>query len=256
MELTAEDVLETYKLKAAGIKNLAKYKHWFPIEPCPRIAGIVADLMADGHLQGGRMWRMDYCSASLEELERLNKEINELFGYSGYTRPCVTNRYGKTYLLAINCNQLGRVMSLLGVPRGQKVITKFNVPGWVTNDKECFRMFIQRLFDCEGCVDLSGPAITLYMWKEKSLLKDGIDFFQTIKDCLLEHFGIITTNVFTTGRHIRKDGKEILGIKIKVKRQAEIVKFAQEIKFDTKEKQKKLELMVNSINRKSGVTGI
>ena len=55
MEINIKDVLKTYKLKGVGIKNLAKYKHWFPIKPCPRVAGIVADLMADGHLQKGRM---------------------------------------------------------------------------------------------------------------------------------------------------------------------------------------------------------
>jgi hypothetical protein len=256
MEINIKDVLKTYKLKGVGIKNLTKYKHWFPIEPCPRVAGIVADLMADGHLQKGRMWRMDYCSASLEELERLNNEIKELFGYSGYTRSCVTNKFGETYLLAINCSQLGRVMSLLGVPRGQKVLTKFNLPKWITNDKECFRKFIQRLFDCEGCVDEKTFGIEVRMNKELSILENGIQFFTTIKDHLNKHFGIITTNPFLGGKSFRKDGKITQAIRLKIRRKAEILKFANEFKFDSKIKQERLELLAYRIKLKSGNGGI
>lgn len=249
--ITYNNVLETYKSRNAGIRALSKYNHWFPLKLCSRVAGIVADLMADGHLQkSSSMWRMDYCSASKEELSRFNNEIKDLFGYSGYIRPCTTNTYGKTSLLAINCNQLGRVMSLCGVPRGSKVLVKFDLPKWIVEDKECFRRFLQRLFDCEGSVDLSGPAITLCIWKEESLVSDGINFFKAIKCNLEKHFNIKTTNVFTTGRNIRKDGKETVGIKIKVKRQAEIVKFAKEIIFETKEKQIKLNKMVNIILKK------
>lgn len=86
-------VLETYKSKEAGIKALSKYKHWVPINLSPRLAGIIADLIGDGHLQHPPMWRMDYTS-SVEELERLNTEIKELFGISFKIRPCTTNKYG------------------------------------------------------------------------------------------------------------------------------------------------------------------
>jgi hypothetical protein len=251
-----EQVLDTYKCKKSGKNSLSKYKEWFPLYLNPQIAGIVADLMADGHLQKGRFWRMDYCSKSKEELNRLNIEINEVFGYSGAIRPCTTNRYGETYLLAISCQPIGRIMTLCGVPRGAKVLTKFNIPEWIINDKECFRRFIQRLFDCEGCVDFKTIGIELRMNKELSILNDGIKFFETIKENFSKHFNIKTTNPFLGDKSFRKDGKITQSIRMKIRKQSEILKFAKEIRLDTKEKQEKLKKLTDKLLIKSGNGGI
>ena len=69
------DVLDTYKSKQHGIKSFSKYNPWFPIRSSPKLAGIVADLMGDGHLQGYPKLRLDYTSKSILELERFNQEI-------------------------------------------------------------------------------------------------------------------------------------------------------------------------------------
>ena len=53
--LTYEKILGTYSSKEVGNLHLQKYAYWFPLGLCPNIAGIVADLMGDGHLQKGRM---------------------------------------------------------------------------------------------------------------------------------------------------------------------------------------------------------
>lgn len=238
--ITFDDVLKTYKSREAGIKALSKHKHWFPIKLSPRIAGIVADLTGDGHLQHPPMWRMDYTSASREELGRFNNEIKELFDFSGYIRPVTQNAFGKSYLLAINCNPIGRIMSLCGVPRGAKVLVPFDIPQWIAEDKECFRRFIMRLFDCEGTVDQNGGGIELRMSKEVTLLDNGVLFFNRIKEGLLEHFNIATTAVFFGGRNIRKDGRETNVIHLKIKRHSEIIKFYQEINFENKIKQGRL----------------
>ncbi len=244
--ITFNEVLGTYRSKEAGIKALAKYGYWFPVPLTPRVAGIVADLMGDGHLQHPPMWRMDYTSASVDELQRFNQEIKDLFGFSGYVRPCTTNAWGKSYLLAVSCKPLGRVMSLCGVPPGAKVLTPFNIPLWITEDKECFRRFIMRLFDCEGTVD-KDIGLELRMWKEQSLLEKGIHFFENIKSNLLIHFDIKTTNVFLGGKNLRKDGKETREMKLKVRKHSEVIKFAQEIGFEDKVKQERLQSIVSKI---------
>ena len=256
--ITYENVLGTYRSRQAGIKALSKHESWFPLKLCPRVAGIVADLMADGHLQHPEMWRMDFCSASLEELERFNQEIGDLFNFSGYVRPCTTNRYGTTYLLAVSCKPLGRVMSLCGVPHGSKVLTKFSIPDWILEDKECFRRFVQRLFDCEGTVDTYSLAVNICMWKESSIIENGKQFFESIKHGLLKHFNIISTNVFLTGRNKRKDGKETIGVNLKIRRMAEVVNFFNKIGFETKKKQETLKRVVDIIinKNKGGAAGI
>lgn len=248
ISITREEVLKTYKSREAGIKALSKHD-WFPLRLCPKLAGIVADLIADGHLQSPEMWRMAYCSASLEELKRFNNEIKKLFNFSGYVRLCLTNQWSRSYLLAINCKPIGRVMSLCGVPSGQKVLSKFTVPSWILEDKECFRRFVQRLFDCEGCVDLD-IGLELKMYKEISLIRNGIDFFEEIKSHLLKYFDIKTTNIFLGATNLRKDGKVTRAIRMKIRKQSEIIKFSKEINFETKIKQEKLQIVVQKINKK------
>lgn len=254
--ITFDDVLKTYKSKEAGIKALSKHQLWFPLTLNPKIAGIVADLMADGHLQHPPMWRMDYTSASLEELQRLNKELKEVFGLSFEIRPCTTNTYGKSFLLGISCKPLGRIMSLCGVPHGSKVLTSFNVPEWITNERECFRRFLQRLFDCEGSIDEVSHSIDLRMWKEESFLENGLEFFETLKLSLQKHFGIVTHNIIVIGRNKRKDGKVTRGILLRIKRKSEVVKFLGEIGFENEIKQNKLEKVVQKIKQKGGAGGI
>lgn len=247
--ITFEEVLGTYKTREAGIKALSKYRCWFPLPLSPQLAGIVADLMGDGHLQYPK-WRMDYTSASIEELERFNKEIRELFGYSGHIRQVTQNTFGESYLLGLNCNQLGRVMHLCGVPRGAKVLTPFGIPQWITEDKECFRRFMQRLFDCEGSLDIKDPVVEIRMWKEESILDDGILFFQTMKNYLYQHFKIICTQVYTSGRNSRKDGKITRSVHLRIRRSDEIIHFSQEINFENKIKHEKLLKLVRKINEK------
>jgi len=50
--LIYNDFLKTYKTRGYRIKHLDKYKHLFPIQANSKLAGITADLMGDGHLQG------------------------------------------------------------------------------------------------------------------------------------------------------------------------------------------------------------
>ncbi len=41
---------------------------WLPIFPSKELAGIVADLMGDGHIQGKPRWKFDYTSYSTKNL--------------------------------------------------------------------------------------------------------------------------------------------------------------------------------------------
>ncbi|MDO8643020.1 MAG: LAGLIDADG family homing endonuclease [Candidatus Woesearchaeota archaeon] len=214
------------------------------------LAGIVGDLMGDGHLQGHPKWRMDYTSKDTTELERFNNEINVLFGYKGKIRENKTNLYGVSFNLGINNREIARYMYSLGVPAGNKVLQRFVIPAWIRNDKECFRRFAERLFTCEGCVDCFSKAIEIKMSKEVSLVKDGINFFKDIKKLLESYFGIKTTKPFLEGRkNKRKDGKVTVGVRMKIRRKESIRLFQKEIGFENEEKKRKLELIVKGLNR-------
>ncbi len=47
-----KELLNTYKTRGHRIRHLERYKKLFPIKSSPLLAGIVGDLICDGHLQG------------------------------------------------------------------------------------------------------------------------------------------------------------------------------------------------------------
>lgn len=243
--LNISDVLNIYKSKKHGINALSKYNNWFPIKASSRLAGIVADLMGDGHLQDDPKWRLDYTSKSVKELERFNKEIFDLFGIKGKIRDCKTNLYN-TKNLGINNKVLARILKSIGVPTGAKVFTNFSIPNWILKDKNLFARFINRLLSCEGCVDLKNKYIELKMYKSINSIKNGIDFFEDIKHYLDKYFGIKTTKPFLEGRtNIRKDGRRTKGIRLKIKNRESLIKFQKFIDFEDENKKKRLEKILN-----------
>ena len=243
--LTINDVLDTYRSREYGIKALSNYNSWFPIKSSPRLAGIVGDLIGDGHLQDYPKLRLDYTSKSIMELKRFNQEIFLLFGINGKIRDCTTNKYN-TKNLGINNKPLARVLKLLGVPTGAKVLKRFFVPKWILMDKELFSRFINRLFSCEGCVDMGGKSIIVDMYKSSTMIEDGIKFFEDIGIHLDKYFQIKATfSLHLSNFNIRKDGIKTQSIVLKIKKKESLLNFQKFIDFDDEMKKRKLNLIIN-----------
>jgi len=244
--LNKEDVLNTYKSKKHGLKSLLKYDYWFPIKPTPQLAGIVADLMGDGHLQGNPKWRIDYTSKFDFELNRFNNEVFNLFGVCGKIRKCTTNKYN-TKNLGINNKPLARLLYLIGVPSGAKVLKKFLIPKWILNDNILFARFVNRLISAEGSIDLKSRYIELRMQKSVDLIEDGVMFFTGIKDHLLKYYKIKSTRPFLTGRdNIRKDGIITKGIRLKIKNKDSLKQFRMFIGIEDPNKSVRLNKIIEN----------
>lgn len=242
MKVTKKELLKYYKNSKRGESALQNYK--FPFNPSVQMAGIIGDICGDGHLQGDPKWRIDYTSKSKDELKRFEKEIEMVFGVRGKIRECRTNTYGKTFNYGVNYKAVAITLYLFGAPGGNKVLQSFKIPGWIIDDKEIFRRFIQRLFDCEGWPDSEG-AVLIEMWKSQALLNEGVEFFQSIKLGLKEYFDIDTSNPFTYKTNkVRKDGIKTVPIRLKIRRKDSITKFFKEVGFENSEKQKKLSLLM------------
>jgi len=213
---------------------------WFPLYPSPPLAGLVADLMADGHLQGPQKWRLDYCSNSLAELNRFENVLNCLFGLKGKIRDCPTNKYGtKNY--GVNCRPLAKTLFLIGVPYGNKVLKDYQVPAWVISDKTCFASFCRRYFDCEAGVDVKGRAISIELHKSTKLIRSSNVFLGQIRGGLLDYFGIKATRPFQLSLKIkRKCGAVVQGTRMKIKGKENLAKFYRSIKFDNPRKMQNL----------------
>ena len=232
-----------YTSEYHGIKALAKHKWWFPLYSNVRLAGVVADIMCDGHLQAEKL-RIDYTAKRVTELQRFNREITGLFGVRGVVRRNVTNRY-ESYNLGVNCRPLGRTLLLVGVPAGPKVFTPFRIPLWVRDDKAFFGRFMNRFVSCEGCIDLQGKCVDMDMYKSEGLIAHNLRFFEDIKEGLKHHFDITTTNPFVKGISVRKDGRITRGVHLKIKRRESLFRFSRHIGIENEEKNGRLQAILS-----------
>lgn len=242
-----KDLLKFFKSKFHGMNSINSHSCWFSVRSSPRLAGIVADLMCDGHLQGEPKWRFDFTSKNKNELERFGREVFTLFGIKGKIRPCKTNKFGKTFNFGVNCKILSRILNVIGVPAGCKVKKEFLVPQWILEDKEYFRIFIRRVFTCEGCASVEGSSsfVGLEMWKAEKLIDNGTKFLEQFKDQLSKFFDIKTTNVFLYGTpNLRKDKVKTRGIRLRIKRLNSLIKFCNEVGFQDPIKQDKLNQII------------
>lgn len=244
--VTEEDVIKLFKSRDHAINSINLHSNWFPVRSSPQLASIVAALMCDGHLQGEPKWRFDFTSKDLQELEIFGNEIFNLFGIKGRVRPCKGNKFGKTFNFGVNCKLLSRVLHLVGVPKGCKVMQEFSVPTWIKNEKECFRSFVRMVFNCEGTVDISkhNPFIGLEMWKSQNLLDNGFQFLNEIKEGLEKFFNIKSTIFISNTLNVRKDGVITCGIRLRIKRLNSLINFKEEIGFQNLNKQNKLETIL------------
>ena len=249
MQITLNNVLKMYKDRDAGKKALENYKYLFPIKSSETLAGIVGDLFGDGHLQGPTKWRIDFTSASIKELRRFEKEFSKIFKVKGKIRACKTNKFGTTFNYGINCKPISRILFLCGVPAGNKVLQPFKIPKWIFGNKNYFRRFVQRLFDCEGSATVSTRTIEIQMYKDQKLFNNGLKFFLGIKRGLNNYYDIHTTNPFTQKKvNTRKDGIKTKAIRLKIRRLESVVKFAKYINFETASKRKNLQDIVAKIH--------
>ncbi len=243
--LRYKDLLKTYKTRGHRINHLKDYEYIFPIKSNKILAGIIGDLICDGHLQGDPKWRIDFTSKSKEELKRFEKEINSLFNINGKIRKCTTNKLSKSYNLGINCSPIARILFLSGTPSGQKVLTPFNIPNWIKEDKECFRRFTQRVFSCEGSIMHEPhrrlPQVRIEMWKLETL-KEDLTFIDELAIYLNKHFNIKSTVRDSKKYNLRKDGLITKPKRMYITGES-VVKFHQEIGFEG-EKQFKMEKLM------------
>ena len=237
--LRYKEFLLTYKTRGHRIKHLEDYQHLFPIKSSTTLAGIVADLICDGNLQGDPKWRIDFTSKSIKELKRFEKEMIVLFNIKGKIRKCTTNKFGKTYNIAFNCAPITRILFLCGVPAGQKVLLKFNIPKWIKKDKECFRRFAQRVFTCEGGLmhekNRKMPQIRFNMHKEENIEDE---FIGEVAKFLEKYFKIKSTIKKQKPINSRKDNKIMISRRMYITGE-NVIKFFNEIQFEG-EKQKTL----------------
>ena len=93
----------------------------------------------------------------------------------------------------------------LGVPKGDKTITKFLIPEWILKNKRFSREFVRVAYFCEGSMKekRKNPRIRFNINKAEILLKNGIRFIEQIRKILKDN-KIETTEIGIYNAKTRK----------------------------------------------------
>lgn len=244
--------LSTYKLKKFGHKALKKYDKILPLESSSKLSGIVADLITDGHLQirkfGPEYNVYEYFglfSKSIKQLKGFNDRLFSVFGIKGKIRPWGVNKWGYSKGCIVSNAFLTRILSLCGVPHGDKMIKIFVLPEWIMKSNFNIKSsFLRRSFTCDGSISFNKNCkrweIRYHMNKADSISDSCVNYLNQLRQ-LLRKFDVISTNVFTSRIDRRnKDGILIRGLEFKIYKPKSILNFADNIGFDIKSKKDRL----------------
>ena len=124
-----------------GAKNILPIlQHSILAEEC---AYLIGKTMGDGNLDNKYIIRL---IGQKEEIIYLKSHISRIFKINQKKikfsrRQCK----GISYMLQINCAYLGRIMSLLGAPVGNKTKSSFRIPKWILENKSNSLFFLKVL---------------------------------------------------------------------------------------------------------------
>lgn len=106
------------------------------------------------------------------------------------------------------------------------------------------RFFISAIFDDEGCVGLRVFKKTNEIKRNLEIASKSRKFLEDIKNILEEDFDIKCNKVIYFKRNL--NGKEFITWKLSITGKENLVRFRDEINFNSPTKRHKLDLMINS----------
>ncbi len=212
------------ELKRKGLLDLT-YNDIEKIGVISRVSGF---LLGDGHLAKNDI-RLHF-SGNKDALLNVKSDL-ELLGYSNHSKivskRIVNNIQGRTIKgestsFSLDSVALSLFFQYLGIPKGDKSITKYDVPKFVRNGTRFVkREFLRAVFGCDG----DKPK-----WKVKNCgtialrqnkvtdLKESMFKFYRQSGLLLEEFEVRTyINVRDKGEVRRKDNKKVLTVELHIK---------------------------------------
>lgn len=145
-------VLNTYsnKIPAKQLKLLRERK-WLPLFQDSKLsrefAYLIGKVMGDGHLDNNFV---TYFIGQEKEMKNLKDIILKKFNleekriYIKYKKS-----KGISYLLSVKDCVFGRLLFILGTPKGNKTKQEFLIPEWISSSKENSKMFLKGILEDE-----------------------------------------------------------------------------------------------------------
>ena len=152
-----------------------------------------------------------FISNNKRNLESLRKDINKKFLVNIYKITYGKENigcYGKhVYKYWYNNTNLSKFLYDIGTPKGSKVLTIFDIPTWIKENKEFAREYLRIAFLCEGTkfkVSKNSERIQFNINKAEKLLDNGLNFINSLKILLLK-FNIYSSKIRITNSN-NKEG--------------------------------------------------
>jgi len=205
-----------------------------PVIASPELASLVGHALGDGHVS---IERFKYVNQR-KELTKEVKEYTELiFGHSGrefFYNDC----YGIEFPGVI-----GRLLSFVGVPLGRKVTQKVKIPKWIKyGSKEIKSNFLRALFDDEGSMIKNEryKFITISMYKQNNLVDNHLEFFNEIRELLVD------LEIFPTKVSFKKNWNDTKEFGFRIYNKKSLINFSKNVDFNHLIKKQKLIMAIES----------
>jgi hypothetical protein len=212
-----------------------------PIFSSPELASLVGHALGDGHVS---CERFKYVNQRKELVEEVIQYTNLIFGHNGKRF-----FYNGCYCVEFP-GVIGRLLQLVEVPLGRKVIQEFEIPSWIRNgSQEIKSAFLRALFDDEGSM-INGKYsnfISISMYKHKNLVNGHIKFLNEIRT-MLNDFEITPTKV-----SFKKDWNDTKEFGFRIYNKKSLINFARNVKFNHAIKNKKLISTINILNQTKSI---
>lgn len=196
--VTYEGFIDKFPNVTNKSKQLAE--ELLPLYAFPELAGLVAALMTDGHVDwyanngNPRTKRITLYSSRREECAWFLCLVKKIFRVSGkieaYT-PNHDNWIKQPYKANVFNAVIARILILAGAPAGNKTEKEFLIPEWIMNgNPEIKREFLRTFFTFEAGKPYvkrnKGHAyqMSLFMNKSTDLLANAFNFFNQIVNLL------------------------------------------------------------------------
>lgn len=171
------------------------------------LAQLVSFITFDGHLHKD-LKGFYIVSKDKQILNEFKDLIKRKFGVIGIYEK--GTGYGEAYKYRIFNTKISKFLCSIGVPKGDKMVTKFDIPDWVKDNKVYAKEYLKIAFYCEGSrfkKTKNTETIRINLNKSEELLDNGLGFMESLKE-LLKQFNVESTETWMLkGNKRNKDGK-------------------------------------------------
>tara|TARA_Y100000310_G_C20572526_1_gene758771 strand:- start:313 stop:1149 length:837 start_codon:yes stop_codon:yes gene_type:complete len=258
--VTKKDFIRTYKSRKYANEAISKYGHLLPIKSSEKLAEVAAQLLTDGsvHIKPRYNSRhyswVAFYSKNVDEMLQFERLIIDLFDIKGSIRDMGIRKIGIRYGYFIINAFLTRVISLCGVPGGDKVKNEYKVPDWILQgNNQIQAAFLRKSFDCEGSIGYSKQRkrweIRYSMYKLFDIEDNCKDYLNQLID-MLNKFDIYSI-IIKKEKYVRKrDNKLVQGFSIRIDKDVSVLNYSKYIGFNSRKKKNRLNEAVNDIHEK------